>query len=290
MSDPRLTPANGRVAHESLRGEVKAGRFVEGDWAQVNRSRVPLMGAPDGPRERELLFGAAFLVLENRDGLSFGRAENGYVGYVQSDGLVSPPRQPTHFVSAVRTYAKEIPDLKAKSTIHDLSFLSLVSVARTDGAWSEVSFRTNLNPDKGLAYFVPTTHLRPISEPFTDLVAVAELFLGTPYLWGGNSAFGIDCSGLVQAALEACHIACPGDSDQQEALLGTELAPDAPLQRGDLIFWKGHVALVVDDKRLIHANASAMAVAYEGIEQTIKRVSAQGEGPVTSRKRIILRP
>jgi cell wall-associated NlpC family hydrolase len=132
---------------------------------------------------------------------------------------------------------------------------------------------------------VPKPHLRPISHPFRDPVTVAQLFFGTPYLWGGNSAFGIDCSGLVQAALLACGIACPGDSDLQAAL-GNTVPDDAPMLRGDLIFWKGHVAMVVDDQTLIHANAHHMAVAYEPIDAAIARIKAQGGGTVTGRRRL----
>ena len=185
-----------------------------------------------------------------------------------------------------RTYAKTIPDFKAYEDILDLSFGSLLSVTGQEGRWSEVALRLVENPDKGLGFFVPTCHLRSVQELESDPVKVAELFLGTPYLWGGNSAFGIDCSGLIQVACEACDIRCPGDSDMQEAELGRLLTEDEPLQRGDLLFWKGHVAMVVDSERLIHANAHHMAVAYEGINDAIARIERQGDGPVTSRKRL----
>ncbi len=129
-------------------------------------------------------------------------------------------------------------------------------------------------------------HLRPAGAPMDDPVAVAELFFGTPYLWGGNTGDGIDCSGLVQAACLACGIACPGDSDLQESALGAPLADDAPLRRGDLLFWKGHVAWVADAGRILHANAFQMAVAYEAIPAAIARIEAQGDGPVTARRRL----
>jgi cell wall-associated NlpC family hydrolase len=132
--------------------------------------------------------------------------------------------------------------------------------------------------------FVPLVHLLPADSVMTDPVAVAEMFLGTPYLWGGNSRAGIDCSGLVQAALLACAIPCPGDSDLQARTVGTELAPDAPSHRGDLIFWKGHVAMVADSHRLIHANGHAMATVHEPMAAALDRIAATGT-PVLTRRR-----
>jgi len=132
-------------------------------------------------------------------------------------------------------------------------------------------------------FFVPKPHIRPIERPFSDPVTVAQLFFGTPYLWGGNSAFGIDCSGLVQAAFLACGIDCPGDSDMQMSM---GAPASAPYRRGDLLLWKGHVALCVDDEVLIHANAHHMAVAYEPILRAIARIEAQGDGPVTAHRRM----
>jgi cell wall-associated NlpC family hydrolase len=134
---------------------------------------------------------------------------------------------------------------------------------------------------------VPEAHLRPLDTPETDPVAVLKRFIGTPYVWAGNTGFGIDCSGLVQAALLACGQPCPGDSDLQEQALGRPLAAGEPLERGDLIFWKGHVAMAVDEATLIHANAHAMAVAYEGAATAIARIEAQGGGQTTSRRRFL---
>ncbi len=136
--------------------------------------------------------------------------------------------------------------------------------------------------------FVPAQHLRPLDEPDSDPAAVAQRFTGTPYHWGGNSGFGIDCSGLVQAACLACGVACPGDSDQQEARLGQPLPGGTQPERNDLLFWKGHVALVVSDSALIHANAHHMAVTCEDIDTALARIEKQGDGLVTSHKRLTM--
>ncbi len=134
------------------------------------------------------------------------------------------------------------------------------------------------------AGFVPKKHLRGLDRPMSDPVTVAQLHFGVPYLWGGNSSLGLDCSGLVSAGLRACGIICPADSDMQRDALGSDVA--GPFQRGDLVFWKGHVGLMVDPDTLIHANAHHMATVYEPIESAILRIEAQGDGPVIATKRL----
>ena len=128
--------------------------------------------------------------------------------------------------------------------------------------------------------------LRRSTDNETDFVAVAERFLGTPYLWGGKTALGLDCSGLVQVALTACGVSCPRDSDMQEEALGTAVAADpSALLRGDLIFWKGHVAIVRGPDSLLHANAHHMAVAIEPVAQAVARIRDAGS-EITSIRRI----
>lgn len=270
--DRRLTPANDRLALHSLRGLVDAPLYVAGEAAAVIAPVVDLLDVPSGKRDRQLLWGEAVTVIEHHDGWAFVQAEkDGYCGYVPGTAL-GVATKATHRVSAGASHLYSAPRVQAPE-VAALSFGSLVTVTGSEGKFATTP--------QG---FIPEIHLRPLDMPFADAVGVAELFIGTPYLWGGNSRAGIDCSGLVQAALIACGKPCPADSDQQRSV-GTELPEDAPLQRGDLLFWKGHVAMAVDADRLIHANGHTMSVAYEKTGACIARVMAQEGLPVLMRRR-----
>lgn len=276
--DPRETPFNGHVAHVSLKGKVEAERFVAGEAMQVAAPQADLVAQPQGRRERQLLMGEGFLALEAREDWTFGMARrDGYVGYLATSDL-EPESDLTHLVGVARTHAKAVPDLKTTEPVTRLSFGAIVEAGRTDGPWVAVRIG-------GAWLWAPERHLRRAGVTSDDPASVAELFLHTPYLWGGNSAFGIDCSGLVQAALLACGIPCPGDSDQQEARAGTPLPPDTCLARNDLVFWKGHVAIALDAETIIHANAHHMSVAIEPLETARARIAASGDGAVTSVRR-----
>lgn len=275
MSDRRLTPANGRVAATSLKGQVKAEAFVDGVWRQIAEPVADILATPGGRRDRQALYGEHVLVLEDHQGFAFIQAaRDGYCGYLRSADL-SRATEPSHWVSARSTHLYSEPDIKSPD-MAALSFGSYLTIVATHDRFLET--------DGGL--FAPKQHLTAAGQVLDDPVTVAALFLGTPYLWGGDGYAGIDCSGLVQVAHLACGISCPGDSDLQASELGAPLPGDAPLQRGDLLFWKSHVALCVDDRIMLHANAHDMAVAYEPITEAITRIAAQGEGPVTARKRI----
>jgi len=273
--DRRLTPANARVAGAELRGVVEAERFVGGETQTIGVPVVDLCADPGGKRDCQLLYGAPFRVLERQGGHAFGQSlGDGYVGYLDETAL-RPPVEATHFVCTPSTHAYPQPEVKTKELMH-LPFGSRVRVVSASGAFFET--------EEG--YFIPKPHLRPLNAPYRDPVPVAQLFFGVPYLWGGNSALGIDCSGLVQTALMACGRDCPRDGDMQEAALGKALPEGTPYARGDLLFWKGHVAIVMDGETMLHANAHHMAVAYEPIEEAIARIAAAGDGPVTGHKRL----
>ena len=274
--DRREVPCDGRVAPLAWRGQVEAERFVEPRALSVVAADAFLLASPHGPRDRQLLHGDRFDVLEIRDGHAFGiSAKDGYVGHLPGAAL-GRARAPTHAVAARRTHLYPAPDFK-RPPVAALSFGARLA-ARLDGRWAETTWR-------GTPTFAPAAHLRSVDAPMSDPAGVATLLLGAPYLWAGNGSDGLDCSGLVQAALLACGIACPGDSDQQEARVGEPLPEDEPSRRGDLIFWRGHVAMALDARRIVHANAHAMSVAVEGMAEAIARIEAQGDGVPTSRRR-----
>lgn len=262
--DRRQTPATDRVALDTLRGSIDAPRFVAGEAASVTVPVTDLRNAPSGNRDRQLLWGEAVTVVERGESWAFVQAaKDGYCGYVDQNAL-GAAQLPTHRVAAVASHLYAEPRVQAPD-IAALSFGSLVTVTGTEGNFAKTP--------QG---FIPMVHLRALDMPFPDAVAVAEMFLRTPYLWGGNSRAGIDCSGLVQTSLLACGTPCPADSDQQR-VVGAELPDDSPLQRGDLLFWKGHVAMAVGPTRLIHANGHTMSVAYEDTAACIARI-LQSEG------------
>jgi cell wall-associated NlpC family hydrolase len=274
VTDRRLTPCNGRVAALSLAGKVAAGRFVAGEARRIAVPLADLRAAPGGARDRQLLFGEEVTVFEDREGWAFVQAaRDGYVGYLAA-GTLGPARAATHRVAVPATHLYAEEDIRAPDLMH-LSFGARLTVTAERRRFWET-------PEG----FVPKPHLRPLDRPFSDPVTVAQIHFGVPYLWGGNSILGIDCSGLVQAALLACGIACPGDSDLQRDAIGAPLEAAAAPARGDLWFWKGHVALVVDEDTLIHANAHHMAVSYEPLRAAELRIAAQDGGPVIARRRL----
>lgn len=272
MSDPRLTPFSGRVAHDSLRGRRDAPSFTSGTAASVTAPLVDLLRSPGGPRDRQLLRGAQVTVIDRAGQMAY-ILWDGYCGWVRADAL-GPASTPTHRVSAAATHLYTAPDLKSPE-VAALSLNAQIVVTGAQGAFLQTE----------CGRFLPSQHAMRCDAPTSDPVAIAEQFLGTPYLWGGNSHAGIDCSGLVQVALNACNRPCPADSDLQECAFAPHtLPPGTRPKRGDLLFWRGHVAWVSNLETILHANAHSMSVAYEGLQVAIARIAP--DSPVTAHIRL----
>lgn len=284
MTDRRRFWAEASEAEIAKVCRLNGLRRVEPCIERIATPVADLCAAPYAARDRQMLRGHGFAIhaVDDESGWAFGETlTDGYSGWVDTSDLFTiPATAPTHRLVA-QSYGKTNTGLKTAGFVTPLSLGStLVVLDETDG-WARVAY-TNETPRSEL--FVPLQHLAPIDQTESDPVTVAERLLGTPYLWGGNSSFGIDCSGLVQIACHACGIDCPGDSDMQQAHFPA--ASDATYQRGDLMFWPGHVAWVSDPQTLIHANAHHMAVAREPITSAIARISAAGDGPPTRHARL----
>ena len=280
MDDPRLTPARPEVAARYLEGKVKAARFVSGDEYEIVDAIAPLREAPsaDAMLLTQALKGERVTIYDrNGGGWAWGQLNSdGYVGWLHEAALAQPIQAPTHKVTALRTFAFPGPSIKLPPT-EALPMGAVVTIIRDEG-----SFVVTHN-----GRYLPAQHVGDLATNAADFVAVAERFVGTPYLWGGKSSLGIDCSGLVQIALNAAGTGCPRDSDMQLDGLGRTLtgAEANKLQRGDLIFWKGHVAIARDGDTIVHANAHHMATVVENTVEAIARITAAGS-EVTSIKRL----
>jgi cell wall-associated NlpC family hydrolase len=259
VSDPRTTP------NPDYLGIDRPGQII---WPHVDLCR-----SPSGSRDRQLLAGAQVTVMGEDDTHAYVQAEqDGYIGFVPARS-VGTRTKPTHQVDTAGAFAYRRASIKAPETAA-LSFGARLT-ARSD---SDDFIETQLG-------HVPKAHLIETPGPVRDPVYTARLFLGTPYLWGGNTRAGIDCSGLIQIALLNAGQPCPGDSDQQETQTGSPVT-DKTYRAGDLLFWSGHVALVTSPNRMIHANAFHMCVVEEDIEPAIERIKVSGGGALTSHKRL----
>lgn len=281
--DARLHAFRADLADIRLKGEVAAERFVAGRPARIATSVVDLRRAPraDSGIDTQFLFGDDVVVFDEADGWAWVQGErDGYVGYVSVAELGARQATPTHIVSAARTFLYPGPDLRLPRS-GQLSMGSTVTV-------------TGVAETRGTHYAVLPSgetiiagHLLPVGEHAADYVSVAETFLGTPYLWGGASGFGIDCSGLVQLSMRMAGRNVLRDTDMQVSSLGEVLDVDTDhsgLQRGDLVFWKGHVAIMTDAETMIHANGHTMTVAREGLKEAIARIGYLYGGPTAFRR------
>jgi cell wall-associated NlpC family hydrolase len=271
MDDPRLTPARPDLAAKYLEGKVKAARFVAGEVFEISDAIAPLREKPaaDAMLLTQALKGERVTIYDrNGEGFAWGQLNSdGYVGWLPDRVLAKPLGEPTHKITALRTFAFPGPSIKLPP-IDTLLMGTTLTVTREDGAFAVTR----------AGWYLPRQHVGSIDHYAEDFVAVAEQFAGTPYLWGGKSSLGIDCSGLVQISLNAAGTGCPRDSDMQQDGLGRELsaAEAKKLQRGDLIFWKGHVAIVRNATTIVHANAHHMATTIENTRDAIARIKEAG--------------
>jgi cell wall-associated NlpC family hydrolase len=273
--DPRLTLARPDLADLALQGLVAAERYEAPKAWQVAVPTAALRKAAHPMAEQwdQLLFGEVFHVLEAKDGFAWGQAaRDGYVGFVAEDDLAALGAPATHQVAVPRTYAFAEPSIKARP-VGLYSLNALTAIEATEGRFAK---------GEGTGWFV-SVHLAPVGVAAGDYVAVAQGFLGAPYQWGGRESLGLDCSGLVQQALAARGDAVPRDTDMQLGFF-PPIAAEAR-RRGDLVFWKGHVAILLDADTILHANAHHMAVAVEPLAEAIARIEAAGGGPVTGWRR-----
>ncbi|MEO0618619.1 MAG: NlpC/P60 family protein [Pseudomonadota bacterium] len=277
--DTRRHAVRGDLADTALRGHVEAARFVDGQIAQV-AATAPMRVEPrdDAMLTTQILIGETVKVFDLAEGWAWVQKQtDAYVGYVPANALATGISFPTHIITAACALAFANPDLKTAPVARHYLGEQLVLGAKT-GAYVKAP---------GGGYLHERT-VAPVGTTADDAVTVAERFIGTPYLWGGKTAEGLDCSGLVQVALNATGTSCPRDSDMQEAEVGTSIGCDIAnliLRRGDLVFWRGHVGFMCDDKTLLHANAWHMETAEEPLEEAVRRIAADGS-PVTDIRRL----
>ncbi|ESY84946.1 NlpC/P60 family protein [Mesorhizobium australicum] len=281
--DARLHAFRSDLADARLKGEVTADRFVAGRPARIAASVADLRKGPrpDAGINTQFLFGDDVLVFEQTEGWAWVQGErDGYVGYVADAMLGRRDHASTHIVSVPRTFLYPGPDLRFPIA----GQLSMGSTVTVTGAAETRGTHYALLPSGDA---VIAGHLQPIGEGAGDYVSVAEMFLGTPYLWGGVSGFGIDCSGLVQLAMRMAGRDVLRDSDMQAVSIGEPLEPGpdfSGLRRGDLVFWKGHVAIMTDAETMIHANGHTMLVSREGLKEAIARIGYLYGGPTGFRR------
>lgn len=278
--DKRITPLQNGLTDQAFDGLVRARSYVPGQILSCYDAKAPLLSEPQfgGEQVDQLLMGERFKVIERKHDFYWGQAlRDGYVGYVPVRAFRDGWYLPSHYVSTLRTYVFAAPQVKS-SILCALSLNSLVSVTTEEAGFVYIN-------EMGWVY---KSHLSGFDQFADDYVSVAESYINAPYQWGGRESIGLDCSGLLQQALYAAGFGCPRDSDMQ-AKLGVSLEVGDDLQglkRGDLVFWKGHVAIMTDGEHIIHANAFHMKVAIEPLSEAIKRIEKNTGNGVSGFRRL----